>query len=266
MKTGRRRTTEDQRGRAACVAGRRGLRAVGGWSSSVSRSSIASAYRRPLVFHTPPAARPGRSSGGPYNRVVSVRSPLLEGLNDIQAEAVLHTEGPVLIVAGAGSGKTRALTHRIAYLIREHGVAPGRDPRDHVHEQGRARDGASASRALLGRRVAKGMWVLTFHSACARILRREHDAPRAARRSFTIYDDGDTERLIDGVLKDLDLDPEALPARAMAAAISAGEGPRPAAREFAQTRRQLLRGDDRATSTPSTSGASAPPARSTSTT
>jgi DNA helicase-2/ATP-dependent DNA helicase PcrA len=154
---------------------------------------------------------------GTYNRSVSVRSPLLEGLNDIQAEAVLHTEGPVLIVAGAGSGKTRALTHRIAYLIRDQNVSPGAILSITFTNKA-AREMADRVEGLVGGRVAKAMWILTFHSTCARILRREH-THLGVPSSFTIYDDGDTERLIAGVLKDLDLDPKRFPPKAMAAAI-----------------------------------------------
>ncbi len=147
----------------------------------------------------------------------AVVSPLLDGLNDIQAEAVLHTEGPVLIVAGAGSGKTRALTHRIAYLIREHGMSPGSILAITFTNKA-AREMADRVEGLLGGRVAKGMWILTFHSTCARILRREH-THLGVPSSFTIYDDGDTERLIAGILKDLDLDPKRFPPKAMAAGI-----------------------------------------------
>ncbi len=144
-------------------------------------------------------------------------SPLLEGLNDIQAEAVLHTDGPVLIVAGAGSGKTRALTHRIAYLIRERDVSPGQILAITFTNKA-AREMAERVEGLMGARMAHGMWILTFHSACARILRREH-AHLGVPSSFTIYDDGDTERLIAQVLKDLDLDPKRFPPKAMAAGI-----------------------------------------------
>jgi len=154
---------------------------------------------------------------GTYNRPVSVRSPLLEGLNDIQAEAVLHTEGPVLIVAGAGSGKTRALTHRVAYLIRELSVNPG-SILSITFTNKASREMADRVEGLVGGRVAKGMWILTFHSTCARILRKEHNH-LGIPSSFTIYDDGDTERLIAGVLKDLDLDPKRFPPKAMASAI-----------------------------------------------
>ncbi|MGZ4133159.1 MAG: DNA helicase PcrA [Actinomycetota bacterium] len=144
-------------------------------------------------------------------------SPLLESLNPVQREAVLHTEGPVLIVAGAGSGKTRALTHRIAYLIRELGVSPYAILAITFTNKA-AREMAERVEGLLGERVSRGMWILTFHSTCARILRREH-SHLGLPSTFTIYDEGDTERLISGVLRDLNVDAKRFPPRAMATAI-----------------------------------------------
>ena len=144
-------------------------------------------------------------------------SPLLGSLNPVQREAVLHADGPVLIVAGAGSGKTRALTHRIAYLIREQHVSPYAILAITFTNKA-AREMADRVETLLGERVARGMWILTFHSACARILRREHDH-LGLPSAFTIYDEGDTERLITAVLEDLNIDNKRFPPRAMAAAI-----------------------------------------------
>jgi DNA helicase-2/ATP-dependent DNA helicase PcrA len=148
---------------------------------------------------------------------VSVTSPLLGGLNDIQREAVLHTEGPVLIVAGAGSGKTRALTHRIAFLVRERNVAPGQILAITFTNKA-AREMRDRVERLVGSGAAGGMWLLTFHSMCARLLRREHQH-LGIPSAFTIYDDGDTERLISGIVRDLDIDPKRFPPKAMAAAI-----------------------------------------------
>jgi DNA helicase-2/ATP-dependent DNA helicase PcrA len=158
-------------------------------------------------------------------------SPLLENLNPVQAEAVLHTEGPVLIVAGAGSGKTRALTHRIAYLIRERGVSPFAILAITFTNKA-AREMAGRVEELLGQRIASGMWILTFHSACARILRREH-THLALPSSFTIYDENDTERLIGAVLRDLDLDAKRYPPRAMSAAIGKAKDEVLTAQDFA---------------------------------
>ncbi len=158
------------------------------------------------------------------------RSPLLDTLNPIQSEAVLHTEGPVLIVAGAGSGKTRALTHRIAYLIREKGVSPYAILAITFTNKA-AREMAERVQGLLGERIASGMWILTFHSTCARILRREH-AHLGLPSSFTIYDDADTERLLAAVLRDLDLDAKRYPPRAMAAAIGRAKDHVLSAEEF----------------------------------
>ncbi len=148
---------------------------------------------------------------------VPVESPLFADLNPTQREAVAATEGPVLVVAGAGSGKTRVLTYRIAHLIRDLGVSPESilaiTFTNKAADEMRGRVGA-----LVGGMV-RSMWVSTFHSACVRILRRE--APRLGYRSgFSIYDDADSMRLLKMVTKDLDLDPKRFPERAMKAVIS----------------------------------------------
>jgi len=162
---------------------------------------------------------------------VSPADDLLDPLNPVQREAVLHTEGPVLIVAGAGSGKTRALTHRIAYLIRGKDVQPGAILAITFTNKA-AREMAERVEGLLGTRAAKGMWILTFHSSCVRILRREH-RHLGLPSSFSIYDDGDTERLITMILKDLNLDVKRFPPRAMAAAIGAAKDTLLSASEYA---------------------------------
>jgi DNA helicase-2/ATP-dependent DNA helicase PcrA len=159
-------------------------------------------------------------------------SPLLAGLNPIQKEAVLHTEGPVLIVAGAGSGKTRALTHRMAYLIREKGVSPY-EILAITFTNKAAQEMAERVEGLLGTRIAKGMWILTFHSACARILRREH-THLGVPSHFSIYDEGDTERTIAMCLKQLDIDPKRYPPRAVAAVIGRAKDNLIAPAEFAE--------------------------------
>ena len=142
---------------------------------------------------------------------------LLEGLNPPQRDAVTHGEGPLLILAGAGSGKTRVLTHRIAYLMRTGQARAERDPRDHVHQQGRRRD-ARARRAARRPRD-RAMWVMTFHSACARMLRA--DAHRLGyTRQFTIYDSADQRRLIKKCLDDLGVDAKRFTPRAMQSQIS----------------------------------------------
>ena len=157
-------------------------------------------------------------------------SPLLGSLNPVQREAVLHTEGPVLIVAGAGSGKTRALTHRIAYLIREQQTSPYAILAITFTNKA-AREMADRVEELLGGRVARGMWILTFHSACARILRREHER-LGLPSTFTIYDENDTERLIAQVLRDLNIDNKRYPPRAMAAGIGRAKDHVLSARDF----------------------------------
>ena len=142
---------------------------------------------------------------------------LLEGLNPQQRAAVLHEGGPLLIVAGAGSGKTRVLTHRIAYLVAEREVAPY-EVLAITFTNKAAGEMAARAQALTGAR-SRGMWLLTFHSACVRILRRE--ATRFGYpSSFTIYDQADSERLMALVCRELDLDPKYHPPKAMAGRVS----------------------------------------------
>jgi DNA helicase-2/ATP-dependent DNA helicase PcrA len=178
-----------------------------------------------------PVRRSGTVVAAPRIDPVSTAEELLETLNPIQREAVLHTEGPVLIVAGAGSGKTRALTHRIAFLIEERGVAPG-EILAITFTNKAAREMAERVEGLMGTRISKGMWILTFHSTCARILRKEH-ARLGLPSSFSIYDDGDTERLISTVLRDLGIDPKRFAPRAMAAGIGKAKDHLISASEFA---------------------------------
>ena len=142
---------------------------------------------------------------------------MIDGLNPSQAEAVLHGDGPLLIVAGAGSGKTRVLTQRIAYLISERGVSPFEILA--ITFTNKAAEEMRSRVAQLVGPVASRMWVSTFHSACARILRRE--APRLGYPSnFSIYDQADARRLIGYVLRDLEIDPKRITPRSVAAQIS----------------------------------------------
>ncbi|HEV3475484.1 MAG TPA: UvrD-helicase domain-containing protein, partial [Actinomycetota bacterium] len=143
-------------------------------------------------------------------------SPVLDVLNPVQREAVLHTDGPVLIVAGAGSGKTRILTHRIAYLIKEQRVPP-QAVLAITFTNKAAQEMADRVEALLGARIAKGMWILTFHSACARILRREYERVGLPSR-FSIYDEADSERVVKMSLEALGVDPKRFHPKAVRAA------------------------------------------------
>ncbi len=145
-------------------------------------------------------------------------SELLESLNPSQRHAVAAVDGPVLVVAGAGSGKTRVLTYRIAHLIRDLGVSPYAILAITFTNKAATEMRERVAR-LVGGNIAEGMWVSTFHSACVRILRRE--APRLGyRSSFSIYDQADSLRLVTLSVKDLDLDPKRFPPKAIRGAIS----------------------------------------------
>ena len=147
-----------------------------------------------------------------HTKAALTTEKLLEGLNPPQREAVLHEGGPVLVVAGAGSGKTRVLTRRICYLVSERRAHPGSilaitfTNKAAAEMRGRVMD-------LVGNR-AKLMWVSTFHSACVRILRSEIGRFNMSR-TFSIYDDADSKRLMQLVAHDLDLDPKRFPVRAI---------------------------------------------------
>ncbi|ALV51805.1 MULTISPECIES: DNA helicase PcrA [Actinomycetes] len=166
-------------------------------------------------FDVPPERDSYYRDGAP--RPVIDSAALLEGLNDNQRAAVVHSGSPLLIVAGAGSGKTRVLTHRIAHLLAERGVHPGQilaitftnkaagEMRERVEQ-------------LVGPR-ANAMWVMTFHSACVRILRRE-SKKLGFTSSFSIYDAADSKRLMALVCRDLDLDPKRFPPKSFSAKIS----------------------------------------------
>ncbi len=145
---------------------------------------------------------------------------LLEGLNPAQYEAVTHPEGPLLVVAGAGSGKTRVLTHRIAHLIQARHVSPFE-----ILAITFTNKAAGEMKERIGRLVgpvAEKMWVSTFHSACVRILRRDANL-LGYPSAFTIYDQADAVRLTGYVVRDLNIDPKRFPPRSVHAAISSAK-------------------------------------------
>jgi DNA helicase-2/ATP-dependent DNA helicase PcrA len=150
-------------------------------------------------------------------RIAVDPATLLDGLNPQQRAAVVHRGGPLLIVAGAGSGKTRVLTHRIAHLLAEGDATPGQILAITFTNKA-AGEMKERVAALVGPR-ARTMWVSTFHSMCVRLLRYEAKA-LGLRSSFSIYDADDSKRLITLVGRELDLDPKRYPARALAAQVS----------------------------------------------
>src|SRR5436190_7891935 len=150
---------------------------------------------------------------------MSVAQPeaYLADLNPAQREAVLETEGPLLVIAAAGSGKTRVLTHRVAHLIGACGVRPN-DTLAITFTNKAANETRERLEDLLGP-TARRLWILTFHAACGRILRRE--APRLGyRTNFTIYDQADQVRLTKAVLEELERDPKRFVPRGIHAQIS----------------------------------------------
>ena len=181
----------------------------------------------------PPASSGGFSSGWerPSRPGVDPES-LTRGLNDRQREAVTHAGSPLLILAGAGSGKTRVLTHRIAYLL-----ATGRARAGEILAITFTNKAAAEMRERAGTLVgddARRMWVSTFHSACVRLLRYEHEAAGLSS-SFTIYDAQDSQRLIQMVLKAMDVDIKRFTPKMVAARISDAKNELIGPARYAQT-------------------------------
>ncbi len=172
----------------------------------------------PTDVTSPPreAAEAKRVADRAADRAARV-AKLLDDLNPQQRAAVVHQGGPLLVVAGAGSGKTRVLTRRIAYLLAARGVAPG-EVLAITFTNKAAGEMRERVADLVGGR-SRAMWVSTFHSACVRILRSEAKT-LGFTSNFTIYDSADSQRLIGQVVRELDLDPKRNPPRAIAAKIS----------------------------------------------
>ncbi len=173
----------------------------------------------------------GAPEGAPVEAGADRAERLLASLNEPQREAVRHGEGPLLVLAGAGSGKTRVLTHRIAYLLATGAARPGEilaiTFTNKAASEMRERVGD-----LIGRSV-RAMWVTTFHSACARMLRA--DAEKLGySRSFTIYDESDSLRMLKRCMVELGVDPKRYPPRSVRSQISGAKNKLVGAAAYAQ--------------------------------
>ena len=187
---------------------------VGSQASSAANAThtgAVAAYNAGATASKPQAGAVVNKSANP------AAEQLLQGLNPAQYEAVIYQGGPLLIVAGAGSGKTRVLTHRIAYLLAT-GRARGSEILAITFTNKAAAEMRERLETLVGG-AGKYMWVLTFHSACVRILRREHEAA-GLRSSFSIYDATDSQRLITLIVRELGIDPKRFTPKAFANRIS----------------------------------------------
>ena len=163
------------------------------------------------------AAPSGRPAGPAWGVTVSDPAELIRGLNPAQEAAVTHAGAPLLIIAGAGSGKTRVLTHRIAHLIATGRARPG-EILAITFTNKAAAEMRERVTALVGP-AGERMWVSTFHSACVRILRREHEAA-GLRSTFSIYDAADSTRLVTLIVRELGIDPKRFTPKTFAHRIS----------------------------------------------
>ncbi len=164
-----------------------------------------------------PAGESDAPLGAPTEAGADRAERLLAGLNEPQQQAVRHGEGPLLVLAGAGSGKTRVLTHRIAYLLATGQARPG-EILAITFTNKAATEMRERVESLVGR-ATRAMWVTTFHSACARMLRA--DAERLGySRGFTIYDESDSLRMLKRCMEELHVDPKRYPPRAIRSQIS----------------------------------------------
>jgi DNA helicase II / ATP-dependent DNA helicase PcrA len=157
------------------------------------------------------------AQGAPTSPGADPVERLLAELNPAQREAVSHGAGPLLVLAGAGSGKTRVLTHRIAYLLATGQARPG-EILAITFTNKAAQEMRERVEALVGR-ATRAMWVMTFHSACARIMRAEAER-LGYSRGFTIYDEADSLRMVKRCMEELEIDPKRYPPRAIRSQIS----------------------------------------------
>ena len=183
-------------------------------SALVARAQANAAAARARVDGAAPS---GHVSGPAWGVTVSEPAELLSGLNPAQEAAVTHAGTPLLIIAGAGSGKTRVLTHRIAHLIATGRARPG-EILAITFTNKAAAEMRERVTALVGP-AGERMWVSTFHSACVRILRREHEAA-GLRSTFSIYDAADSTRLITLIVRELGIDPKRFTPKTFAHRIS----------------------------------------------